>query len=171
MKNEIELITKQMKEVLEFGILMNKDEEFIKDIMKEIYFVDRRNENYIKRNSFILEFIYNYNINNFNIGGVSFFDPSEIFEKENLVNIGTDGSGDFLTVDKTNDSIYNYIDNVEYKKISNSSFDFFTSLLKIAKFNLFKQEDRTRDKMNEILSEISANEYSKQFYSTLILDF
>lgn len=166
MNSKINKLLDLLKELYNYGILVNPDNEEIQEVLQEMYLLKRRDNDFILKEYSLIELIFNYETTELNIGGVSFYDPDDfIYIDKEYIGIGSDGSGDYIAIDK-HGLIYNIIDDGLKIKIADSGENFIEKMVEIGKFNLSK--DRNEITINDVLNNITISDNSKKFYNSLM---
>ncbi|PTD14273.1 hypothetical protein [Flavobacterium columnare] len=165
MSNKIDNVLLLLKELYDYGILYNPNNLEVKDILESMYLLKRREGEYIDNENLIIELVSNYNTDELNIGGVSFYNPDDFIYLDDMLCVGSDGAGDFIACDEKN-IIYNLIDDGTKIEIANSGEKFIEKLTEVGKFNFSKSNDK--DALNNVLNKISDNEKARGFYLSLM---
>jgi hypothetical protein len=166
MNSNVNLLISQLSALYDYGVTIHK-ESFVEEILRDMYLVKRNPDAYEAFESTVLELLTNYDLTNFDVGGISFYSPKDWIREGDYLYFGSDGAGDYLCLHTKTDAVYDYIDRISYSKIEDSSFAFLQKLLIVAKFNL-SGPNQTDLERNQILESISTTKTSFVFYSTLI---
>lgn len=166
MNPKIEKVLNSLEELIKFGIVMNPNNSNVKEILEEMYLLERKSKEQINNDNLLLDLIYNYDVSQFNIGGVSFYNPDDFFYDNEYICVGSDGAGDFIAINKNNNNIYNIVDGDLKVRIASSPEIFLDNLIVIGRFNF--ADEHNEDRLNEILNEITDNNESRKFYFSLM---
>lgn len=161
------LLLSKMIEFYEYAITIHK-EDFAQVMLNEMFLVPRLDQDYIEFESPLLELLANYDMIHFQVSGIGFYPQSEWIYEGDYIYIGSDGCGDLICLHQETDAIYDYVDRIDYNKVSNNSFTFFESLLLVDMYNFSKS---TPDKMdeNDFLDQVAIDNYSRIFFKSLIV--
>lgn len=165
MNTKINEILASLKELYDYGILYNPNNDEVKEILENMYLLKRREGEYIENENLIIELIINYNTEELNIGGISFYHPDDFIYLDDMICIGSDGAGDFIATDKEG-IIYNIIDDGTKIELANSGERLIEKLTEVGKFNFSKETNE--DDLNSILDKISEDKNVRSFYLSLM---
>jgi|GEM_PF-3531527 len=166
MEERITEILKMLEELYNFGVKMNADDLEVEEMLAEMYLPKRKSNTYVPNKNVLIELIENYDMTQFNVGGVSFYDSDSFVDSDEFVVIGTDGAGDYIAEDKLKGNVYNAIDGFLKVKVANSSEQFLKNLIEIGKFNL--SNEINTDEYHNLLNTVSFDKESREFYFSLI---
>jgi hypothetical protein len=167
MNEKIEQLLNSLKELYNLGISMNQDDSEISEILKSMYILEKKTSIEVENEDILLYLIDNYDISQFDIGGITFYNTDDFSYDDVYTYIGSDGAGDYIAINKKDGAIYNIIDNNAIEiKIASSGENFLNNLIEIGKYNF--SNTYSVDRLNEILNKISFNNESRKFYFPLL---
>lgn len=154
--------------VQKLNSLMPRDiEEELEMIFKKIYYPPQKVEGvFTERGDLLLDFISNYDVNDFDIAGVHLLNSEDLEENDDYICFGSN-EGDYLVLSKKDGSV-NIVDHESFMscKCASSSERFLSNLLRIDEANL--NYEITDDEKENIVNQIIEYEESRPFYLTLI---
>lgn len=166
MNDKINKILELLTALYHYGVSNNPNNEEVEEILQEMYMLKKRDGNYVQNENSLIELIINYDINEFNIGGVSFYMLDDFIHLDGYICIGSDGAGDHIAIDKKSGLIYNLLDDGSKIKIANSGESFIEKLIEVGKFNFSKKSKESN--LAEALDKFSENLDAQKFYFSLM---
>ena len=159
--------------VQEFVLKLNSLLEIVvdpstKEILQECFYPTQRQERIDDKGDLLLTFIFNFDVSNFDIGGVHLNDVSEVREDLQYIHVGSYEGDDIVINKKDKNSIYLIDHEVESaEKIASNSSIFLSNLLAIDEANLTDNLD-DHEKMS-LIERICEYKEAHSFYLTLIM--
>lgn len=166
MSDNIIKMLELLKELCHYGVSNNPNNKEIEEILQEMYLLKKRDENYVQNKNSLIELIINYNTDEFNVGGVSFYIPDDFIYLDDYICIASDGAGDHIAIDKKSGLIYNLLDDDSKIKIANSGENFIEKLVEVGKVNFSKKSKENN--LLETLNKFSENLDAQKFYFSLM---
>ncbi|UFH30641.1 hypothetical protein LNP04_11710 [Chryseobacterium sp. C-71] len=163
MKNSIaENFVMQTKQLYNLGIELNPNDEIAEEVLKEALIIKPKESEYLYNENPILDLIKNYHTETFDIGMIHFYDDKKLQSYEDYIIVGSDGAGEFISIQKSTDKIYlldGYFEQILF--CCESAEIFLNNLIKIGEANIIKL---STDEKYRLAKSMSSNDENLGFY-------
>jgi hypothetical protein len=161
MRNNItDKFVQDLRDLYENEIKFSNDLVSI-EVAERVILINRKKDYYVYLEDPILDLIQNYNIENFQVAGISFYTVDDMIEDDNYIGVGSEGAGDIIAIKKSTKQIVTidgYFD--ELLVCSETSEQFLNNLVKISRANLMEYSFKNKYELAKKLSSESKGDLS-----------